>query len=264
VENGYYPTREKARAAIMAGHVTVDGRPVDKAGHRVSRGASVEVRGEPYPYVSRGGVKLEKALRDFGIVVEGLVAIDVGASTGGFTDCLLRAGARKVYAVDVGYGQLAWPLRADPRVIPLERRNIRYLRREELGEEVDLATIDVSFISLLKVLPTVKELLKAGGNVLGLVKPQFEAGRDKVGKGGVVKDPAVHREVLERVLGGAAGDGWGIRALSFSPLAGPRGNLEFWVHLSREGGGLEIAMINALIPGVVAAAHREVAGRSER
>lgn len=263
MERGYYPTREKARAAIMARLVNVNGRPVDKAGYRVSPGEAIEVWGEPYPYVSRGGVKLEKALRDFGVAVEGLVALDVGASTGGFTDCLLRAGARKVYAVDVGYGQLSWPLRSDPRVIPFERRNIRFLRQEDLGEQVDLATIDVSFISLVKVLPAVKDLTRAGGWALALVKPQFEAGRDKVGKGGVVKDPAVHREVLQKVLAGAAGDGWGIRGLSFSPLAGPRGNLEFWVYLSRGNGGLEKAIINTLVPEVVAAAHREVAGRSE-
>lgn len=234
VERGLAETREKARRLTLAGHVEVDGRTADKPGMAVPRDADVRVR-EGLPFVSRGGLKLAAALDAFGIAVEGLVAADFGASTGGFTDCLLQRGARRVYALDVGYGQLAWPLRDDPRVVVMDRVNVRYL--EGLPEAVDLVTIDVSFISLGLVLPAALRVLKPDvGQVVALVKPQFEAGRDKVGKGGVVKDSAVHREVLEKVRDAARGLGFRVRGLIRSPVIGPAGNVEFLIHLALAGG----------------------------
>ncbi|MDH7488400.1 MAG: TlyA family RNA methyltransferase [Anaerolineae bacterium] len=233
VERGLAETREKARRLTLAGHVEVDGRIADKPGMAVPRDADVRVR-EGLPFVSRGGLKLAAALDAFGIAVDGLVAADFGASTGGFTDCLLQRGARRVYALDVGYGQLAWPLRDDPRVVVMDRVNVRYL--EGLPEAVDLVTIDVSFISLGLVLPAALRVLKPeSGQVVALVKPQFEAGRDKVGKGGVVKDPAVHREVLEKVRDAARGLGFRVRGLIRSPITGPAGNAEFLLYLALAG-----------------------------
>ena len=233
VERGLAETREKARRLTLAGQVEVDGRAADKPGMAVPRDADVRVR-EGLPFVSRGGVKLAAALDAFGIAVGGAVAADFGASTGGFTDCLLQRGAKRVYALDVGYGQLAWPLRDDPRVVVMDRVNVRYL--EALPESVDIVTIDVSFISLGLVLPAALRVLKPeSGQVVALVKPQFEAGRDKVGKGGVVKDPAVHREVLERVRDTARALGFRVRGLIRSPITGPAGNVEFLMHLALAG-----------------------------
>jgi 23S rRNA (cytidine1920-2'-O)/16S rRNA (cytidine1409-2'-O)-methyltransferase len=224
-------SRQQAQRLIMAGQVKVDGRVVDKPGTRVPQSADITLQ-ETLPYVSRGGLKLEAALDHFAIKVPGLIAADVGASTGGFTDCLLQRGASKVYAIDVGYGQLAWRLRNDPRVVVMERVNVRYL--EGLPEPVDLATVDVSFISLERVLPAVIGFLKPGGGIVALIKPQFEAGRRQVGKGGVVKDPEVHRAVLRRVLLWAEEHGLAVCSLMASPLKGPAGNVEFLAHLVHE------------------------------
>jgi 23S rRNA (cytidine1920-2'-O)/16S rRNA (cytidine1409-2'-O)-methyltransferase len=224
-------SRQKAQSLIMAGQVLVDGHPVDKPGRRIPKRAEVTIR-EGLPYVSRGGIKLAHALDHFGIEVSAKIAADIGASTGGFTDCLLQRGARKVYAIDVGYGQLAWKLRQDPRVVTLERTNVRYL--EGLPEPVDLATIDVSFISLALVLPQVARLLRPEGEIVSLVKPQFEAGRDQVGKGGVVKEPEIHRTVLRKVIGLAERERLRTRGLTPAPLKGPAGNVEFFIHLSRD------------------------------
>lgn len=232
-ERGFAESREKAKALIMAGQVYVDGQKADKPGEIVSETAELEVRGKAIPYVSRGGLKLEKAMTEFPIRLEGKVCMDVGASTGGFTDCMLQNGAAKVYAVDVGYGQLAWKLREDPRVVNLERRNARYLTREEVPEEIDFCSVDVSFISLGLILPALRPLLAEGGGMVCLIKPQFEAGRDKVGKKGVVRDPAVHREVIEKVRDLALENGYSVLGLSFSPVKGPEGNIEYLIWLER-------------------------------
>lgn len=262
VERGLFASREQARAAVLGGLVRVNGQKVDKPGTRIASGAQVDVLGPAWPYASRGGVKLARALDIFGVTLLGKVVLDVGAATGGFTDCALQRGAARVYAVDVGYGQLAWRLRQDPRVRVLERTNIRYLDPATLGERADLATIDVSFISLLKVLPAVKELLKPDGEVIALVKPQFEAGREKVGKKGVVRHPATHREVLQQVITGAAALGFACRGLTYSPLKGPRGNIEFLAHFSLVGSGEGCPP--ALVEAVVAEAHRTLGdGRGE-
>jgi 23S rRNA (cytidine1920-2'-O)/16S rRNA (cytidine1409-2'-O)-methyltransferase len=228
VERGLVESREQARRLVMAGQVRVDGCVIDKPGTLVAPEAEI-VLPPPMPYVSRGGLKLEHALDAFAIDVAGKIAADVGVSSGGFTDCLLQRGAARVYAIDVGYGQLDWKLRRDPRVVVLERTNVRYL--ESLPEPIDLATIDVSFISLELVLPAVMKLLKPDGQIVALVKPQFEAGRRQVGKGGVVRDPQVHRSVLEKIARWASGHGLGVHGLTRSPLAGPAGNIEFWMHL---------------------------------
>jgi 23S rRNA (cytidine1920-2'-O)/16S rRNA (cytidine1409-2'-O)-methyltransferase len=228
VERELVDSRQQAQRLIMAGQVTVDGRVVDKPGTRISQEVDIALQAAR-PYVSRGGLKLEAALDRFAIEVSGLIAVDVGASTGGFTDCLLQRGAFKVYAIDVGYGQLAWRLRNDPRVVVMERVNVRYL--EGLPEPVDLATVDVSFISLELVLPAVIGFLKPHGDIVALIKPQFEAGRKQVGKGGVVKDPAVHRAVLHKILLWADEHGLTVRDLMASPLKGPAGNVEFLAHL---------------------------------
>ena len=232
-EQGYADTRSKAQAIIMAGQVYVDGQKADKPGISYEETVQIEVRGETCPYVSRGGLKLEKALRDFGVQPVGYVCSDSGASTGGFTDCLLQQGASKVFAIDVGYGQLDWKIRSDPRVVVMERINIRYVTPEQLGEPLDLSVIDVSFIGLEIVLPTIKTLLKPGqGQVLCLIKPQFEAGKENVGKKGVVRDPAIHKMVLDQFVALATGLGFAILGLTFSPVKGPEGNIEFLAHLT--------------------------------
>lgn len=236
VSLGLAESRAKAQATIMAGEVYVNGQKADKSGMEVDITSNVEVRGSACPYVSRGGLKLEKALRNFGVDPTGYVCSDSGASTGGFTDCLLQQGASKVFAIDVGYGQLAWKIRNDPRVVVMERTNIRYVTPEDLGEKLDLSVIDVSFISLSLVLPVVKTLLKPTGQVLCLIKPQFEAGKDKVGKKGVVRDAAVHEEVLQNFITLAKSLGFTIRNLTFSPVKGPEGNIEFLAHLSLQPG----------------------------
>jgi 23S rRNA (cytidine1920-2'-O)/16S rRNA (cytidine1409-2'-O)-methyltransferase len=218
----------------MAGKVMVEGRIVDKPGTKVKVEAQLQVRGEDQPYVSRGGIKLERALNEFGMDPRGMVVMDVGASTGGFTDCILQKGARKVYAVDVGYGKLAWKLQKDQRVINLERRNIRYLKKEEVPEEVDLILIDTSFISIEKFLPHLLEFLKKGGTLISLIKPQFEVGKGEVGKGGVVKDPILHQKVIDRISQFSRALGLNVLGVAESPLLGPKGNKEFFICLRKE------------------------------
>ena len=239
VERGLAESRQRAQAVIMSGQVYVDGRKTDKAGVQLEEQVPIEVRGQTLAYVSRGGLKLEKALKAFsGLDLSGVTAIDAGASTGGFTDCMLQNGAAKVYAVDVGYGQLAWSLRSDGRVVCLERTNARYLTHEQIPEEPSFSSVDVSFISLKLILPAIAGVLRADGQVVCLVKPQFEAGREKVGKKGVVRDPAVHREVLERFLENAEASGFAVRGLSYSPVRGPEGNIEYlgWLERGAQAG----------------------------
>ena len=236
VSLGLAESRTKAQATIMAGEVYVNGQKADKSGIEVDITSNVEVRGSACPYVSRGGLKLEKALRNFGVDPTGYVCSDSGASTGGFTDCLLQQGASKVFAIDVGYGQLAWKIRNDPRVVVMERTNIRYVTPEDLGQPLDLSVTDVSFISLSLLLPVVKTLLKPTGQVLCLIQPQFEAGKDQARKKGVVRDAAVHEEVLQNFISLAKSLGFTIRNLTFSPVKGPEGNIEFLAHLSLQPG----------------------------
>ena len=232
-ERGLCESRQKAQATIMAGLVFVDGQRSDKPGTPVAEDASVEVRGHALRYVSRGGLKLEKAMQTFPITLEGKVCADIGASTGGFTDCMLQNGAAKVYAVDVGYGQLDWKLRSDERVVCLERTNARYLTREQIPAELDFASIDVSFISLKLIFPALYALLREGGEVACLIKPQFEAGREKVGKKGVVRDPKVHLEVLENFLTHAKENDFTVLGITYSPIRGPEGNIEYLGYLRK-------------------------------
>lgn len=232
-EKGLVPSRERAKTTIMEGLVYVNGQKADKAGMQVADDAQIEVRDTGKSFVSRGGKKIEKALDYFAIDPAGLVVMDVGASTGGFTDCLLRRGAQKVYSIDVGYGQLAWSLRQDPRVKCMERTNIRYVTPEMLEETPSLAVIDVSFISLRLVLPVVSSLLSENGCIACLIKPQFEAGKGKVGKKGVVREPAIHREVLEAFLENAHAAGMQVHDVTFSPIKGPEGNIEFLGYLGK-------------------------------
>ena len=231
VSLGLAESRAKAQATIMAGEVYVNGQKADKSGMEVDITSNIEVRGSACPYVSRGGLKLEKALRNFGVAPTGYVCSDSGASTGGFTDCLLQQGASKVFAIDVGYGQLDWKLRSDERVVCMERTNARYLDRDQIPDELDFASIDVSFISLKLILPAVHRVLKEGGHVACLIKPQFEAGREKVGKKGVVRDPDVHLEVLENFLTHAKDSGFTVLDITFSPIRGPEGNIEYLGYL---------------------------------
>ena len=234
VSNGYADSREKAKAIIMSGQVFVDGQREDKAGSMFDpEKIHIEVKGAVLKYVSRGGLKLEKAMSHFDLSLQDKVCMDIGASTGGFTDCMLQNGASKVFSVDVGHGQLAWKLRNDPRVVCMEKTNFRYVTMEQIGEELDFASCDVSFISLTKILIPARNLLKAGGEMVCLIKPQFEAGKDKVGKKGVVREPEVHREVVEKILDFADMIGFDILHLEFSPIKGPEGNIEYLVHLSK-------------------------------
>lgn len=230
-EQGLVPSRQKAQAVIMAGQVRVNGLKVDKAGTAIDETATLEVKGNTLAYVSRGGLKLEKAMANFPISLEGAICGDIGASTGGFTDCMLQNGATKVYAVDVGYGQLAWSLRSDERVVCLERTNARYITEEQIPDMLDFASVDVSFISLKLILPALRARLKDGGQVVCLVKPQFEAGKEKVGKKGVVRDPAVHLEVLEQFLVHASEADFRVKGILYSPIKGPEGNIEYlgWI-----------------------------------
>ncbi len=251
VERGLFPAREKARGAILAGVVSVEGKTVAKAGVGIAREAKIEIKEEASPYVSRGGLKLEKALQEFAIAVKNRVALDIGASTGGFSDCLLQKGARKVYAVDVGYGQLDWKLRQDKRVINMERKNARYLKREEIEDEPDLATLDVSFISLDKIIPVVIPLLRPDGDIIALIKPQFEVGKGQVGKGGVIREAALHQEAILKIIRLAGGLGLGVLGLIASPLIGPAGNREFFLHLSKNKQGLKIGEAEDLIEKAV-------------
>ena len=257
VERGFADTRTKAQAIIMSGLVYVSGQKADKPGTSFEESVEIEVRSGGCPYVSRGGLKLEKALRDFGVDPTGYVCSDSGASTGGFTDCLLQQGAKKVFAIDVGYGQLDWKVRSDPRVVVMERTNVRYVTPEQLGEPLDLSVVDVSFISLRIVLPVIKTFLKENvGQVLCLIKPQFEAGKEKVGKKGVVRDPAVHKEVLDDFVALTQRIGFIIQGLTFSPVKGPEGNIEFLAHLT-------LADVEGIVPDtamVVSQAHETLKG----
>ena len=231
VQRGMAASREKAKAMIMAGEILVDGEREDKAGSMFPDTVTITQKGRPLPYVSRGGLKLEKAMTHFGLDLTGKICMDVGASTGGFTDCMLQNGAVKVYAVDVGHGQLDWKLRNDERVVCMERTNIRYVTPEDIQEPIQFVSIDVSFISLTKVLLPVRNLMEEGAEMTALIKPQFEAGREKVGKKGVVRDPAVHLEVIQTVISYAKSISFGVRHLEFSPIKGPEGNIEYLVHL---------------------------------
>ena len=251
-QRGLFPSREKARAVIMSGIVYVDGQKETKPGTNVDENVSVEVRGRALPYVSRGGLKLEKALRAFDIEPLGWTCLDCGASTGGFTDCLLQNGAKLVYAIDVGYGQLDWRLRSDPRVVVMERTNVRYLQAADIPDAADFATADVSFISLKLIFPVLRILLKPEGQAVCLIKPQFEAGRENVGKKGVVRDPAIHREVIETVLQQARDQGFLIGGLTHSPIRGPEGNIEYLVLLRDRDG------VFPNVGQVVAAAREEL------
>lgn len=253
-EQGLFETRSRAQAAIMAGQILVDEVKIDKPGTSVKTDAKIRILGDRLRYVSRGGLKLEKALEKFPVSVTGKVMADIGASTGGFTDCALQNGAVRVYAIDVGYGQLDWKLRNDPRVINMERTNARLLEAGSLPEPIDAVSIDVAFISLEKILPAVRKLLAAEAFVIALVKPQFEAGKENVGKKGVVRDPAVHKEVLRRIITFAEQEGFGIGGLDYSPVKGPEGNIEYLLYLTvalEENGasdtGLFLADINRLV-----------------
>ena len=234
VEQGIAETREKAKALIMAGTIYVDNQKADKPGAAYPATTLVELRGKTMPYVSRGGYKLEKAMKSFSLSLLGKTCMDIGASTGGFTDCMLQHGAKKVYAIDVGYGQLAWKLRMDERVINLERTNVRYITKEQVPDPVDFFSVDVSFISLCLVLPAARALMKDHAQAVCLIKPQFEAGREKVGKKGVVKDPKVHEEVIKKIILFAQENGFCVLGLDFSPVKGPRGNIEYLLHLQKE------------------------------
>lgn len=232
-EQGYAPSREKAKAIIMSGIVYVNNQKVDKAGFELKEGDVLEVRGKGLQYVSRGGLKLEKAMQEFPITLNDKICMDVGASTGGFTDCMLQNGATRVYSIDVGYGQLAWKLRTDERVINLERTNFRYVTEKEVPDKIDFASVDVSFISLSHILPVLNTLLADDGQAVCLIKPQFEAGKDKVGKKGVVRDLAVHLEVVEKVINLAIENDFSVCGLQFSPIKGPEGNIEYLIYLNK-------------------------------
>lgn len=259
VKQGFAPSREKAKAILMSGIVYVDGQKEDKAGTMFEEEKiTIEVRGATLRYVSRGGLKLEKALQVFPIDVDGAVCLDIGASTGGFTDCMLQNGAAKVFAVDVGHGQLDWKLRNDSRVVCMEKTNFRYMEEDSLGEKVDFASCDVSFISLTKILPPAYLLLKEGGQMVCLIKPQFEAGKEKVGKKGVVTDIAVHREVMEKIMTFAAQTGFQILGLDHSPIKGPEGNIEYLLYMQKETGKEQTAPLS-WIEEVAANAHGTLA-----
>lgn len=256
VQQGLAPSREKAKALIMEGNVFVAGQREDKAGTAFDQAVEIEVRGNTLKYVSRGGLKLEKAMQNFAISLEDKICMDIGASTGGFTDCMLQNGARKVYAVDVGYGQFAWKLRQDARVVCMEKTNIRYVAPADIADVLDFASVDVSFISLTKVLPAAKELLSEQGEMVCLIKPQFEAGREKVGKKGVVREAKVHQEVVAKICAFAQEIGFGVMALDFSPIKGPEGNIEYLVYLKKSAQSL-IELTE--VPSIVDKAHETLA-----
>ncbi len=256
LDKGLVESREKARALIMSGVVYVGGNIIDKSGTKVSKNSKIEIKGNPLAYVSRGGLKLSKAIKYFDIDVKGMITADIGASTGGFTDCLLQNGAAKVYSIDVGYGQLAWKLRNNNRVVVMERTNIRYVTPEMLQDKIDFVTIDVSFISLTKVIPVVKELLIDRGEIICLIKPQFEAGREKVGKKGVVKDPKIHKEVINSVCKFCMEKvNLKIKGLTYSPIKGPEGNIEYLLYLKKTDDSDIMEGLEDLIDSVVSEAH---------
>ena len=256
VKRGLMPSREKAKAVIMAGEVFVDNQREDKAGQTFPESVQIEVRGKKMKYVSRGGYKLEQAMNVFPISLTDTVCMDVGSSTGGFTDCMLQNGAKYVYAIDVGTNQLAWSLRQDERVCSMEKTNIRYVTPEDIDDVLDFASVDVSFISLTKVLPAAYALLKDGGQMVCLIKPQFEAGREKVGKKGVVRDKAVHEEVIERIITFALENGFSVHHLEYSPIKGPEGNIEYLVHIEKSDEAIKEESVD--IHAVVEAAHGEL------
>ena len=260
VQQGLANSRELAKAYIMAGNVYVDGQKEDKAGTKVAVTAKLEVKGNQMKYVSRGGYKLEKAMDVFGIRLDGKICLDIGASTGGFTDCMLQNGASKVYAIDVGYGQFAWKLRNDERVVCLEKTNVRYVTHEQVPDEGDFASIEVSFISLTKVLPAVLGVLGEKGQLVCLIKPQFEAGREKVGKKGVVRDSSVHREVIEMIVEYVRTQSLGILGLDFSPIKGPEGNIEYLIYLDKSQSGMHEDEVQARVDTVVAQSHKILSG----
>lgn len=255
VKRNLVGSREKAKAVIMSGNVFVDGQREDKAGTTFSDEVQIEIKGHTLPYVSRGGLKLEKALANFDVTVDGKVCTDVGSSTGGFTDCMLQNGAVKVFAIDVGRGQLDWKLRQDPRVVCMEKTNIRYVTPEDIGEPIDFASVDVSFISLKKVLPVAKTLLRADAKMVCLIKPQFEAGREKVGKKGVVRDKAVHREVIDMIISHVVSIGFEVLGLDFSPIKGPEGNIEYLIYIQNHDDGAVYENVPVDVQTVVDAAH---------
>ena len=232
-ENGFTDSREKAKAIIMAGQVYVDNQKADKCGQSYDENCKIEVRGAAQKYVSRGGLKLEKAINNFDFDLNGKITMDIGASTGGFTDCMLQNGAKKVYSIDVGYGQLAWKLRTDERVVNLERTNMRKVTREQVPDEIDFFSVDVSFISLKLILPVARQLMAENAQAVCLIKPQFEAGREKVGKKGVVRDPAVHIEVVQNIFNFCLENGFDVLNLDYSPIKGPEGNIEYLIHLRK-------------------------------
>ena len=256
-EQGFFPSREKAKASIMAGLVYVDGQRCDKPGTPVSETAQIAVKEDLCPYVSRGGLKLEKALKTWGFALDGAKAVDIGASTGGFTDCMLMNGAAKVFCIDVGYGQLDWKLRNDPRVVNMEKCNVRYLDVDKIGRNVDFISIDVSFISLKLVFPVAAELLDASGCLVCLVKPQFEAGREQVGKKGIVRDPQVHRQVIRQVIGYGEDNGLYTWGLTYSPVTGTKGNIEYLLFMKKQKCDNSIDT-DSLIDSVVRDSHKEL------
>lgn len=258
VKKGLAESREKAKAIIMSGIVYVDDQKEDKAGTSFEETAKIEVRGSTLKYVSRGGLKLEKAMTHFGATLEGKVCMDVGASTGGFTDCMLQNGAVKVYSVDVGHGQLAWKLRNDPRVVCMEKTNIRYVVPEDIGDKIEFVSVDVSFISLTKVLGPVKNLMAEDGQIVCLIKPQFEAGREKVGKKGVVRDKKTHLEVINMVISFAVETGFEVLNLEFSPIKGPEGNIEYLLHLKNHAEGERYENVAVNPEQVVEEAHKQL------
>ena len=259
VKRNLAESREKAKAIIMSGNVFVEGQREDKAGSTFSDEVQIEIKGHTLPYVSRGGLKLEKAMNNFELNLKDKVCTDVGSSTGGFTDCMLQNGARKVFAIDVGRGQLAWKLRQDERVVSMEKTNIRYVTPEDLGEPIDFSSIDVSFISLTKVLLPIRNYLKPDGEIVALIKPQFEAGREKVGKKGVVREKSTHHEVIEQVISYAVSIGFQVLELEYSPIKGPEGNIEYLVHLKKTEEPIDIMDVKVDYKHVVDAAFEELA-----
>lgn len=259
VDLGFAETRSKASAIIMSGEIFVNGQKETKAGYAVKDTDKIEFKGKKMPFVSRGGYKLEKAMKTFPITLENCICMDIGASTGGFTDCMLQCGASKVYAIDVGYGQLAWKLRTDERVVNLERTNFRYLTKETVTDEIDFASIDVSFISLKKILPVLFDFLKANGKTVALIKPQFEAGKDKVGKKGVVRDINTHKEVIGGIVDFAFETGFSVLGLDFSPIRGPEGNIEYLIYLSIDN-EKQLLVDNNKIDEIADKSHTELSG----
>lgn len=260
-ERGMAESREKAKALIMAGQVYVNNIKSTKAGLSVKESDCLEVRGEKMPYVSRGGYKLEKAVNEFGLSLENSVCMDIGASTGGFTDCMLINGASKVYSIDVGYGQLAWKLRTDSRVVNMERTNFRYVTHEEIPEEIDFASVDVSFISLKLIIPVMHSLLKKGGKAVCLIKPQFEAGKDKVGKKGVVRELSTHTEVIEGIYNFVLENGFSVLNLDYSPIKGPQGNIEYLIYLEKSDE--PVSCIDVSPETIARLSHEKLSGGSE-